>query len=108
MRVLKPGGVPVVVDNNRRAGDFADLLAGSTWAVPQGQAAATDAWWSARGADRVEVMSRWPFETRADFEAVLHLEFPADIADRRLAAHPAALGLTYGYVLFAARKAPIT
>ncbi len=49
-------------------------------------------------------MSRWAFETRADLEAVLRLEFPADVADPWLAAHPEAVGLTYGYVLFAIRK----
>jgi SAM-dependent methyltransferase len=104
MRVLRPGGCLVVVDNDQRAGEFADLLAASSWATPQGQAETTDAWWSARGAERVEVMSRWAFELRADIEAVLRLEFPTDVADRWLAAHPGALGLTYGYVLFAARK----
>ena len=44
------------------------------------------------------------FGSRADFEAVLRLEFGADVADPWLAAHPAALGLSYGYVLFAATK----
>lgn len=104
LRVLRPGGSLVVVDNDQRAGDFADLLVSSPWAAPQGQADTTDAWWADRGAERVEVMSRWAFETRADFEAVLRLEFPADVADPWLAAHPDAFGLTYGYVLFAIRK----
>jgi SAM-dependent methyltransferase len=104
MRVLRPGGSLVVVDNDQRAGQFADLLVASLWAAPQGQADITDAWWAARGAERVEVMSRWAFETRADLEAVLRLEFPADVADPWLTAHPDALGLTYGYVLFAVRK----
>jgi SAM-dependent methyltransferase len=104
MRILRPGGSLVVVDNDQRAGEFADLLAASPWAAPQGRADTTDAWWAARGADRVEVISRWAFETHADLEAVLRLEFPADVADPWLTAHPDALGLTYGYVLFAMRK----
>jgi SAM-dependent methyltransferase len=106
LRILRPGGTLVVVDNDQRAGEFADLLVSSPWATPQGQADTTDAWWAARGAERVEVMSRWAFAIRADFEAVLRLEFPADIADPWLAAHPDALGLTYGYVLFVLRKPP--
>lgn len=104
MRVLKPGGALVVVDNDQRAGEFATLLDGSEWAAPQGLADQTDAWWASRGATRTEVMSSWQFDSRADFDAVLHLEFPAEIADRWLAGHPSTTGLTYGYVLFCVRK----
>jgi hypothetical protein len=46
-------------------------------------------------------MSEWRFESRPDLEAVLRMEFPADVADPWLARHPAATGLSYGYVLFA-------
>ena len=99
-RVLKPGGTLVVVDNDQRAGDFAEMLrAAANTAL--GQADVTDAWWAARGASRTEVMSRWQFSSRSDFEAVLRLEFPAGVADRWLADHPDASGLSYGYVLFA-------
>jgi hypothetical protein len=49
-------------------------------------------------------MSSWQFDSRADLDAVLHLEFPAAIADRWLAANPSATGLSYGYVLFCCRK----
>jgi len=98
-RVLKPGGTLVVVDNDRRAGEFAGLLRTAAGRAP-GLADRTDAWWAARGASRTEVMGRWQFASRRDFEAVLRLEFPV-VADSWLAAHPAALGLSYGYVLFA-------
>jgi SAM-dependent methyltransferase len=100
LRVLKPGGTLVVVDNDQRAGEFAELLRAAANAA-LGQADTTDAWWAARGASRTEVMSRWQFSSRNDFEAVLRLEFPADVADRWLADHPDAFGLSYGYVLFA-------
>jgi SAM-dependent methyltransferase len=99
-RVLKPGGTLVVVDNDQRAGDFAELLRAAANAA-LGQADVTDAWWAARGASRTEVMSRWQFSSMSDFEAVLRLEFPAGVADRWLADHPDASGLSYGYVLFA-------
>ncbi len=105
MRVLRPGGALVVVDNDLRAGQFAELLNASPWAAAQGGGRATDDWWSRRGAERVEVMSEWLFERRADLEAVLRLEFPTDVADRWLGAHPDALGLSYGYVLFTVRRA---
>jgi SAM-dependent methyltransferase len=102
LRVLRPGGTLVVVDNDQRAGEFAGLLrAAANTAL--GQADGTDAWWAARGARRTEVMSRWQFPTRSDFEAVLRLEFPA-VAGPWLADHPDVLGLSYGYVLFAIRR----
>jgi SAM-dependent methyltransferase len=102
LRVLTPGGTLVVVDNDHRAGEFTDLLRAAGTA--QDQADVTDAWWAARGASRTEVMSRWEFGSRTDFEAVLRLEFAAGVADAWLAGHPDALGLSYGYVLFAVTR----
>jgi SAM-dependent methyltransferase len=99
-RVLKPGGTLVVVDNDLRAGEFAGLLRAAD-GTAHGRADRTDAWWAERGASRTEVMSRWQFASRGDFEAVLGLEFPG-AAGPWLASHPGALGLSYGYVLFAA------
>jgi ubiquinone/menaquinone biosynthesis C-methylase UbiE len=53
-----------------------------------------------QGASRTEVMSSWRFDRRADLEAVLQLEFPAEIVEPWLSDHPDALELSYGYVLF--------
>ena len=104
LRVLRPGGALVVVDNDQRAGQFAELLARLPWAEKQDPGRGTDDWWARRGAERTEVMSEWRFDSRADFEAVLRLEFPAEVADPWLAAHPDALGLSYGYLLFTVRR----
>jgi SAM-dependent methyltransferase len=104
-RVLTPGGALVVVDNDQRAGEFAGLLraAGEAGHGYGDQPDVTDAWWAERGATRTEVMSRWQFRSREDFEAVLRLEFPGGVADRWLADHPGVTGLSYGYVLFTIR-----
>ncbi len=102
-RVLRPGGALVVVDNDHRHGEFAELLGNSGYTA-QGQPDETDAWWAERGAERTEVLARWQFRSRADFEAVLRLEFPAPLAESWLADHPGATGLSYGYVLFTTRK----
>jgi len=48
-------------------------------------------------------MSRWGFSSRSDFEAVLRLEFPA-VAGAWLATRADAVGLSYGFVLFALTK----
>jgi SAM-dependent methyltransferase len=101
LRVLRPGGRLVVVDNDYRWGEFADLLAGSAVNPPFETAANTDQWWAERGATRHEVRSELRFARRADLDAVLHIEFPAEVADGWLARHPDATGLSYGYVLFA-------
>jgi SAM-dependent methyltransferase len=103
LRVLRPGGALVVVDNDHRNGEFAELLKMAANSA-QGRAEATDRWWATRGAERVEVMSRWQFASLAEFEAVLRLEFPGDVVDQWLAANPDKLGLTYGYVLFAIHR----
>jgi SAM-dependent methyltransferase len=103
LRVLRPGGSLIVIDNDQRRGEFAGLLRAAGYTA-QGRPEVTDAWWAEQGARRVEVMSRWQFSRRADLESVLRLEFPAAAASSWLARYPDALGLSYGYVLFAVRK----
>jgi SAM-dependent methyltransferase len=101
LRVLKPGGRLVVVDNDYRWGEFAELLAASAQNPPLQTAASTDRWWAERGSTRHEVRSELRFDSRADLAAVLHIEFPAEVAGAWLDRHPVATGLSYGYVLFA-------
>jgi SAM-dependent methyltransferase len=99
-RVLRPGGALVVIDNDWRHGEFADLLAASPWASAQGAAETTDAWWRERGATRTEVMSSWRCRDAAELEAVLRIEFPGDVVDAWVHANPGRRELSYGYVLF--------
>jgi SAM-dependent methyltransferase len=101
LRVLRPGGHLVVVDNDYRWGEFARLLAASAVRPPRTTAGAVDAWWRDRRATRYEVRSRLDFASRAELSAVLHIEFPADVARAWLRRHPGSTGLSYGYVLFA-------
>ncbi len=104
MRVLRPGGSLVVVDNDHRWGQFAELLAAGSATRPDRTAAAINAWWRERGAIRLQVRSELRFRSRADLAAVLHIELPARVARSWLARNPAATGLTYGYVLFAVSR----
>jgi hypothetical protein len=57
LRILRPGGTLVVIDNDWRHGEFAELLRASAWAQAQGTAVSTDAWWAGHAARRTEVMS---------------------------------------------------
>jgi SAM-dependent methyltransferase len=104
MRVLRPAGTLVVIGNDLQAGDFAELLRAAGSALEPGGGQQADAWWAARGADRTTVRSSWRFTSRADFEAVLRMEFPLKVADRWLAAHPGTVGLGYSYSLHAIDK----
>jgi SAM-dependent methyltransferase len=103
LRVLQPGGCLVAVDNDYRWGEFAGLLSASAIRPPQQTAEIVDAWWRERGATRHEVRSQLHFASRADLAAVLHIEFPAEVATAWLRRHPSATGLSYGYVLFCVR-----
>lgn len=104
LRVLRPGGSLVVIDNDLANGEFAALLRSSPWAAPQGTAEVTNRWWAERDATRTEVMSAWQCETPAELEAILRLEFPADLIDSWVKAHPGRTSISYGYVLFSVIK----
>jgi SAM-dependent methyltransferase len=105
MRVLRPGGQFVVVDNDYRWGEFARLLTASATRPPMEIASAVDAWWRERGARRHEVRSELQFVRRADLAAVLHIELPDAVAAGWLRQHPARTSLSCGYVLFAVTAA---
>jgi ubiquinone/menaquinone biosynthesis C-methylase UbiE len=104
LRVLRPGGALVVIDNDWRHGEFAELLRASAWATAQGAAETTDEWWHPRATHRVEVMSAWRCADPEQLESVLRIEFPGDVVDGWLRDHPGRGELSYGYVLFVTRK----
>lgn len=74
-RVIRPGGTAFIVDNDLRGGTFASWVKRSQW-YAAADPAAVEAFWEAHGFTRTPIASAWRFETRADLEAVIRIEFP--------------------------------
>jgi SAM-dependent methyltransferase len=84
-RVMRRGGVAFVIDNDATRSTF------GRWfrrALPEYDPVAVERFWSRQGFHRMPVDMRWEFGTRADFEAVVRIEFAPDVADAVLAEHP--------------------
>ena len=108
LRVLRPGGALIVIDNDHRAGEFAELLARSPWAEPQGTSDTTDAWWAERGADRTAVLSAWRTQDPGQLAEILRNEFPPDVIEPWLETHPDRNEISYGYALFRVNRPDTT
>lgn len=84
-RVMAPGGVACVIDN--------DLSVPSTFgrwftaAYPAYDADATERFFRRHGWQREAISTAWEFERRADLEAVVRIELPPEAAGRLLAEH---------------------
>jgi SAM-dependent methyltransferase len=104
LRILRPGGALVVVDNDYRWGDFAALLRAGLVARGRVDPAAVDRFWRQVGATGFDVRSSWRFPTPAQLAAVLPIELPREVADGWLSSHPGALALSYGYRLWLLTK----
>jgi ubiquinone/menaquinone biosynthesis C-methylase UbiE len=97
-RVIRPGGTFFVIDNDWRHGQFAEWLRSAPIAE-KFDPDAIDRFWSAHGFAAQEILSSWSFDSRKDLEAVVRIEFPAEVAARILAAHRGN-SVSYGYRLY--------
>lgn len=104
LRILRPGGALVVVDNDYRWGEFAQLLRAGLVARGKVDPAAVDRFWQQSGADVVDIRSSWRFRTPQQLADVLRIELPRDIADAWVGAHPGAASISYGYRLWTVHK----
>ncbi|HET7398883.1 MAG TPA: class I SAM-dependent methyltransferase [Intrasporangium sp.] len=96
-RVLRPGGTAYVIDNDATRSTF------GSWfrrALPAYDPRAVERFWARQGWQRERVDIRWDFESRADFEAVVGIEFPPDHVRLILAEHPDATGVDYAVNLW--------
>lgn len=83
-RVMRPGGVAFVIDNDASRSTF------GSWfrrALPSYDPVGVERFWRRVGFTSVPVTMRWAFDTRADFEAVVRIEFTPEHAERILAEH---------------------
>jgi SAM-dependent methyltransferase len=80
-RVMRPGGTAFIVDNDWRSGTFASWLARSSW-CSWADSDRIEGFWRRQGFASIRVASQWRFDRREELEAVLHNEFPAELAER--------------------------
>jgi ubiquinone/menaquinone biosynthesis C-methylase UbiE len=83
-RVVRRGGTAFVVDNDVTRSTF------GAWfrrGYPSVDPVVVERFWSMRGWTRVPIDMGWSFSSRADLEAVVRIEFTAELAEQILAEH---------------------
>lgn len=85
-RVVRRGGVALVIDNDGSRSTFGDWFRRGYPHLDPPEV--TERFWSGRGwtLDRVDM--GWRFASRADLEAVVRIEFTREVADQVLREHP--------------------
>lgn len=73
-RLLRPGGVHAVVDNDPSRSTFGSWFARGYPHLPSPEE--TRAFWASVGYTRIPVLTRWSFTSRAALEAVVGIELP--------------------------------
>jgi ubiquinone/menaquinone biosynthesis C-methylase UbiE len=92
-RVVRRGGTAFVIDNDATRSTF------GAWfrrGYPQVDPNAVERFWAGRGWTRTSLDLDWRFESRADLEAVVRIEFAPEVADAVLAEHE---GTTVDYAV---------
>jgi SAM-dependent methyltransferase len=92
-RVLRRGGVAFVIDNDAGRSTFGGWFRRS---LPGYDPRAVERFWARQGWSRRSLDIRWKQPTRADFEAVVRIEFTRELAEAILAEHP---GTTVDYAV---------
>ena len=78
-RVVRRGGTAFVIDNDPTRSTFGSWFRRG---FPTVDPAAVEQFWSAQGWTRHPLDIRWEFTSRADFEAVVRIEFPVPLAEQ--------------------------
>jgi SAM-dependent methyltransferase len=83
-RVMRRGGVAYVIDNDATRSTFGGWF---RRAFPAYDPQKVERFWSSHGWQRKSLDIRWDFERRGDFEAVIRIEFPPEVAEQVIAEH---------------------
>jgi ubiquinone/menaquinone biosynthesis C-methylase UbiE len=83
-RVVRPGGTAFVLDNDVTRSTFGRWF---SRAYPGYDPAAVQRFWGRQGWSREPLTIAWTFDSRADLEAVVRIEFPETAAEGILAEH---------------------
>ena len=83
-RVMRRGGTAFVIDNDPTRSTFGRWFRRG---YPDVDPVAVERFWSRHGWTRTPIDMGWSFESRADLEAVVRIEFSRDVADAVLAEH---------------------
>jgi SAM-dependent methyltransferase len=92
-RVLRRGGVAFVIDNDATRSTFGGWFQRG---LPGYDPAAVQRFWARHGWARRSLDIRWELPSRAEFEAVVRIEFAPELAAAILAEHP---GRTVDYAV---------
>ena len=98
-RIIRPGGSFFVIDNDWHHGQFAEWLRSAPVAKVFDPPDTIDQFWMANGFAAQQIDSSWSFDAREDLDAVVRIEFPAEVADRILATHKGTT-VSYSYRVF--------
>lgn len=91
-RLLRPGGVAFVIDNDASRSTFGGWFTRGFPDVPAPEV--KQAFWAEQGFARLPVLTRWSFGSLADLESVVRIELPTGVAEQVLEEHRAAGGGT--------------
>lgn len=83
-RVMRRGGTAFIIDNDPTRSTFGGWFRRG---YPTVDPVAVERFWSGRGWTRTPIDMGWSFDSRADLEAVVRIEFARDVADAVLAEH---------------------
>lgn len=97
-RVLRPGGTAFIIDNDLRTGTFASWLRRSPW-LGETTPDEVEHFWASHGFTLHRIASEWRFQSRADLEAVVGIEFPGKLATQILREHQGTT-VDYHYCLY--------
>lgn len=96
-RIVRPGGTAVVIDNDASRSTFGGWFRRG---LPSYDPVAVERFWHRQGWTRVPLDIAWTFDTRADFEAVVGIEFAPAVASEILASDPTRTGVDYAVNLW--------